>query len=52
MNSQRLAPKTTVYPDAVLYSLLKTRSGKKQSVQQMFQSSMLEAEAANPVRRA
>ena len=48
-NSQRMAPKTTVYPDAVLFQLLKTCLAKTQDVQQVQYSSVLEAEAANPV---
>ena len=48
VNSQRLAPKTSPYPDLVLLSLLKTRLGKGPSVQQMYASSALEAEAAHP----
>ena len=44
-----MGSKTTAYPDSVLLSLLKTRLSKSQSVQQMYASSVLEAEAANPL---
>jgi hypothetical protein len=48
VSSQRLGPKTAAHPDLVLLSLLKTRLGKGQSVQQMYASSVLEAESAHP----
>ena len=44
---QRLVTKATFYPGALLYSLLKTRLGRKLSVQQMSQSLVPEAEMAN-----
>ena len=49
VNSQRLGTKTTAYPDLVLLLLLKTRLGKEPSVQQMYASSVLEVEAADPL---
>ena len=47
VSSQRLGPKTTTHPDAALLSLLHTRLAKNQSVQQIYASSVLEAEAAS-----
>ena len=49
VNSQWLVLKTTIHPNAVVYSLLKTRLAKKQGVQQIYRSSKLGAEAANPL---
>ena len=44
----QLAAKPPAYPDMVMLALLKTRLSKKQNVQHMFVSSLLEANAANP----
>ena len=49
VNSQQLGSKTTAYPDLVLLSLLKTRLGVEQSVQQMCASLMLEAKSMHPL---
>ena len=44
-----MAVKTAAFSNAALLQLLKTRLSKAQSVQQMYQSSVLETVAANPV---
>ena len=49
VNPQRLGSKTPAYPEIVLLSLLEMRLAKKQSVYQMYPSSVFEAEAANPL---
>ena len=50
VSSQRFV-KTIAHPDAALLTLLRTHLSKKPNAQQMYVSSLLEAEAANPQRR-